>query len=353
MTDRYRHTDLITCTASLFAAAGLDRPIAETVADILVEADLLGYATHGLQFVPAYIAGIEAGRTATSGEPDILNDRGSALSLDGRMLPGQWVVMRALDLALKRLRDNPVVCVSVRHSENISCLATYVKKAAMAGAMAILTTSTPSNRAVAPHGGREARYSTNPIAFGIPTNGTPILIDTSTSSTTNRMIERTQRTGGTLKQPVLIDNRGTVGQPSNDPAAFFADPPGAIMPAGGQEQGHKGFAFAILIEALTSGLAGVGRRDPKEAAGSNLFLQLIDPAAFGGGDAFREEMGFFAEACRTTPPLDATAPVRIPGDRAMALYAEQTVEGVTLHPEILEPMTQLLGKYGVERPKVI
>lgn len=350
MTDRYCHTDLIACTASLFAAAGLDKPIAETVAEILVEADLLGYATHGLQFVPAYIAGIEAGRTATSGEPDILADHGSALSLDGRMLPGQWVVVRALEMAQERLRDHPVVCVSVRHSENISCLATYVKKAALAGAMVILTTSTPGNRAVAPHGGREARYSTNPIAFGIPTDATPILIDTSTSSTTNRMIERTQRTGGKLKQPVLIDNQGN---PSNDPAAFFADPPGAIMPAGGLEQGHKGFAFAILVEALTSGLSGVGRRDPEDATGSNLFLQLIDPAAFGGSDAFKAEMGFFAETARTTPPLDDAAPVRIPGDRAMALYETQLKEGVALHPEIMERMAPLLEKYGVEGPGMV
>lgn len=253
-------------------------------------------------------------------------------------------------MAQERLRDHPVVCVSVRHSENISCLATYVKKAALAGAMAILTTSTPGNRAVAPHGGREARYSTNPIAFGTPTDGTPILIDTSTSSTTNRMIERTQRTGGTLNQPVLIDSQGN---PSADPATFFADPPGAIMPAGGLEQGHKGFAFAILVEALTSGLAGVGRRDPKHAAGSNLFLQLIDPAAYSGGDAFNAEMGFFAETCRTTPPLDDAAPVRIPGDRAMALYAAQTAGGVALHPEIMERMKPLLEKYRVEGPGVI
>ncbi len=197
--------------------------------------------------------------------------------------------------------------------------------------MAILTTSSPGNRAVAPFGGREARYSTNPIAFGIPTDGAPILIDTSTSSTTNRNLERTQRMGGRLAQPVVIDNRddgrGNAGKPSDDPAAFFADPPGAIMPAGGLEQGHKGFAFAILVEALTSGLAGVGRRDPKQAAGSNLFLQLIDPAAFGGADAFKAETGFFAQMCRETPPLDPAHPVRVPGDRALALYREQMREG--------------------------
>ncbi len=350
MTERYRHTDLIACAAALFAKAGLDAPIADTVAEILVEADLLGVGTHGLQFVPAYIAGIESGRTAKSGEPTVLNDGGCALLLDGHMLPGQWVAVRALELALAGLAEYPVVTVAVRHSENISCLATYVKRAAEAGAMAILTTSSPGNAAVAPFGGRQARYSTNPIAIGIPTDGAPILIDTSTSSTTNRNLERTRRTGGKLARPWVIDNQG---RPSDDPAAFFADPPGAIMPAGGLDQGHKGFAFAILVEALTSGLAGVGRRDPKAAAGSNLFLQLIDPAAFGGADAFRAETSAFAAQCRETPPLDPAHPVRMPGDRAMALYEAQLREGVALHPEIMPRMLPLLERYGLERPGVI
>ncbi len=350
MTDRYRHTDLIACTATLFQRAGLDETIAHTVSEILVEADLLGYGTHGLQFVPAYIAGIESGRTATSGEPVILKDNPGALLLDARGLPGQWVVVRALDLALERLIDNGVVCVAVRGSENISCLATYVKRAALRGVMAVLTTSSPGNAVVAPFGGRAPRYSTNPIAIGIPTDGTPILIDTSTSSTTNRMIERTRRSGGRLARDWLVDN---TGRPSDDPEAFYDDPPGAILPAGGLDQGHKGFAFAIMVEALTSGLSGGGRAGGMAAVGSNLFLQVIDPQAFGGLEAFRRETGFFAAHCRDTPPLDPDASVRMPGDRAAALYDEQSVSGVALHPEILPRMTPFLEKYDIPLPRPI
>jgi len=350
MTDRYHHTDLTACTATLFQRAGLDENIAQTVSEILVEAELLGYSTHGLQFVPAYIARVESGRTATSGEPAILKDNPGALLLDARRLPGQWVVVRALDLALERLADSGVVCVAIRGSENISCLATYVKRAAARGVMAVLTTSSPGNAAVAPFGGRAPRYSTNPIAIGIPTEGTPILIDTSTSSTTNRMIERTRRSGGRLAREWLVDN---AGRPSDDPEAFYTDPPGAIMPAGGLDQGHKGFAFAILVEALTSGLSGVGRADGTAAAGSNVFLQIIDPKAFGGSETFRRETGFFADYCRDTPPLDPDAPVRMPGDRAVALYDDQRISGVALHPEILPRMTPLLEKYDVALPKPI
>ncbi|MBL4719584.1 MAG: Ldh family oxidoreductase [Alphaproteobacteria bacterium] len=350
MAERYRASDLLECASLLFQRAGLDAPIAAVVAEILVEADLLGYATHGLQFTPAYIAGIETGRTATSGEPVIINDHGGTLLLDAAGLPGQWVVVKALEMAFARLDTHPVVCMVIRGSENISCLATYVKRAALQGYMAILTTSSPGNAAVAPFGGRVAQYSTNPMAFGIPTDGNPILIDTSMSSTTNRLLEKTRRTGGRLPGQWLIDNKG---QRSDDPEDFFADPPGAIAPAGGADLGHKGFAFAILVEALTSGLAGVGRADGDDAKGSNIFLQVIDPAAFGGPDAFKRETGYFAALCRDTPPLSPDSPVRMPGDRAFDLYERQQRDGVDLHPEIMARIRPLLEKYQITAPTQI
>ena len=78
------------------------------------------------------------------------------------------------------------------------------------------------------------------------------------------------------------------GNPTNDAAAAFANPPGAIMPMGGADHGHKGYALGLLVEALTGGLAGHGRADPREGWGASVFLQVMDPALFGSrlpGDA--------------------------------------------------------------------
>lgn len=351
---RYHSDDLIRCAAWLFERAGLDGAIAAVVAEILVEADLLGYDTHGLQFAPAYLADIEAGRTTVSGEPEILNDNGGSLLLDGRRLPGQWVVIRALAMARERIGQHPVVTIAMRRSQNISCLATYVRRAANGGQLALLTTSSPGNAVVAPHGGRTPLLSTNPFAIGIPTDGAPILIDTSASATTNRRIERAQRAGERLPQPWLVDN---TGHPSDDPEVIRAEPPGAILPAGGLEMGHKGFALALFVEALTSALAGQGRAaganaTPGEepALGSNIFLQLIDPVAFGGIDAFRHETGYLARICRDALPLADGPAVRVPGDRAHRAWAEQCRNGVSLHPEIMQRMLPCLEKYGVAPP---
>ncbi len=359
MSTRYRHEDLIDTAAQLYAAAGLDAEISRVVAEILVEADLLGYSTHGLQFMPAYLTQLEAGKWTTSGMPDIVADAGAALRLDGRGLPGQWNVVKALEMAMARSTvsggEHPVVSVAIGRSQNISCLATYCRRAAEAGALAILVTSGPANAVVAPAGGRGAALATSPIAAGIPANAAshahPILFDTATSATTNRMVERTRREGGRLPYKALVD---AAGNPTDDPEALYTDPPGAILPMGGLETGHKGAAISILIEALTSGLAGWGRAPGADKPfGNNVFLQLIDPGAFAGRDAFANETGHLADSIRGVAPMAGTDAVRMPGDRAYGLWREQISDGVELHPEILPRLAPWLEKYGVAAPKPV
>ena len=86
------------------------------------------------------------------------------------------------------------------------------------------------------------------------------------------------------------------------------------------------------------------------APGSNVFLQLIDPAAFGGTEAFRAETGFLAESCRAAAPLAGGPPVRVPGDRAHRAMAEQRQNGLALHPEISARLRPCLEKYALDPP---
>jgi L-lactate dehydrogenase len=344
---RHRASDLSGFAAALLRGAGLPDDRAQVVAEVLLEGDLLGHTTHGLDLLAAYLRDLEAGRMAKAGEPEVLADHASALTWDGRYLPGPWLVKRAIAVARERLALNPVVTVAIRHSHHIGCLQAYLKPVTDEGLVVLLMCSDPSASGVTPHGGVAPRITPDPIAAGFPTDGEPVLIDVSMSTTTNAMTRRTFDAGQRLPGAWLVD---ADGRPTDDPAVLFGEGKGAVLPLGGADLGHKGFALALLVEALTSGLAGHGRADEPKQWGASVFLQLMDPERFGGRSAFVRETSRLAELCRTTPVAPGAPPVRLPGAGALARRARQLRDGVELHETILPKLAPWAERLGVAVP---
>jgi L-lactate dehydrogenase len=345
---RYDAAALAGFAAGLLSAAGLAPKRAATVAEVLVEGDLLGHTTHGLHLLAAYLAEIERGEMAVAGEPETVADHGAAVTWDGRRLPGPWLVVRALELAAGRAEELGLCTVAIRRSHHIACLAAYLKRITDRGMVVLLASSDPAVRSVAPYGGRQAMVTPNPIAAGFPTDGDPVLIDVSTSITTNGYTGRLRAEGRTLEHEWLID---ADGRPSRDPAVLFAEPPGTILPLGGIEAGHKGYALSLLVEALTSALAGYGRADGAAGWGASVFVQVIDPAKFGGSAAFARETGWLAAAARANPPARGRDAVRLPGERGLRLRERQLAEGVELYPSIMPALSPWAEKLGVAPPQ--
>lgn len=352
MTDqpRYHAAALTAFAAELFAAAGIPRPRAEVIGKLLVEADLMGHDTHGLNLVAGYLGALEAGGMARDGEPKVVADRGNAVTWDGGYLSGVWLVDQAMALAFERVAELGVVTVAIRRSHHIACLAAYLPRATERGYMMILASSDPAAAAVAPHGAYQPVYTPDPIAIGIPTDGDPVLIDISASTTTMGLSERALGAGEPLPGAWLVDNQGRA---SDQPGALKTEPPGAILPLGGLDRGHKGFGLALMIEALTAGLGGYGRADGPTSWGAAVFLQIIDPAAFGGAAAFRRETGWLAAACRGAAVGPDRPPVRLPGDGALARKRAALADGVVLHPTILPALEPWADKLAIPLPKSI
>ena len=327
---------------SLLVRAGVRDDIARDVADILVDGDLMEHTTHGLALLPGYLHEIARGTMGKSGEPAVLHASGAAQTWDGRRLPGPWLTLRALDAALVMAAAQGTGTVVIRRSHHIACLAAYLKRATDRGAMALVFCSDPSMRSVAPFGAITPVFTPNPLAAGIPTSGDPILLDVSASYTTNGMTARLHKAGQPLAHPWVQDARGN---PTRDPGVLFAEPAGTLLPLGGLEAGHKGFALALLVEAMTAGLAGHGRADSEEGWGATVFVQVLDPAAFGGAAAFAAQMDWLVRACHDATPRPDGPRVRMPGERALARYREQSERGVALYPTVmpaLEPWSQSL-----------
>jgi L-lactate dehydrogenase len=140
------------------------------------------------------------------------------------------------------------------------------------------------------------QLAANPLAFGYPTQDEPILIDISTSPVANGWFRRWGAEGRRLPGQWLLDANGNR---TDDPLALFGRPPGSMLPLGGIELGHKGFALGLIVEVLTAGLCGTGRADNPTGGGTPVFIQIIDPTAFGGIDALKREAGWLAKPAAT------------------------------------------------------
>jgi L-lactate dehydrogenase len=256
--------------------------------------------------------------------------------------------LRALDVAADMAQACGTGTVAIRRSHHIACLAAYLKRATDRGLMMLLACSDPAGASVAPFGSVSPVFTPNPIAAGIPTDGDPILLDISASYTTNGLTQRLYKAGETLPHAWLQD---AAGVPTADPAVLFNEPKGTLLPLGGLDAGHKGFALALLIEALTAGLTGFGRADPAEGWGATVFVQVLDPRAFGGGDAFARQTRWLADACHEAKPRPGVERVRLPGERGLALWRVQSARGVRLYPSILPALEPWADKLGVAPPQ--
>lgn len=340
----YDATALVAFADGLLQRAGLEPAIAATVARTLVDGDLLGHDTHGLALLAGYLKEIENGTMTAAGAPEVLSDRPAAVLWDGRRLPGPWLVHQGMDLLLPRARALGTATLAIRRSHHIACLAAYMLRALDEGMLMLLACSDPNTASVAPYGGTQAVFTPNPLALGFPLTDGGVMVDISASITTNGMSNRKHAAGERFEHPVLIDAHG---HPTNDPGVLFSVPPGTLLPVGGTTHGHKGYGMALLVEALTGGLAGHGRADAREGWGATVYLTLHDLAAFGGKDAFLRQMDQVAAQCRSNVPVDTARPVRLPGENGLHRRSRALREGVQLHPSIAMALAPAQERYGL------
>ena len=144
---------------------------------------------------------------------------------------------------------------------------------------------------------------------------------------------------------------GRAGHATTDPGVLFNEPKGTLLPLGGLEGGHKGYALALLVEAMTGGLAGFGRADPAEGWGATVFVQVLDPAAFGGSKPFARQMDWLVDACHAATPRPGVERVRLPGENGMKRLREQTANGVALFPAIMPSLQPWADRFNVAVPR--
>ncbi len=322
-------------------ALGADPPSAQATAEVLLDAELKGIASHGLVRLPIYARRLEAGLVNPRPQVRAIRRQGPWALLDGDHGLGPRVGLSAVEEALALARDHGVGVVGVRRSTHFGTAGFYAERLAQAGFLGLVLSNVEPD--VVPYGGRRAALGTNPIAFAAPTPQGVLLVDLATSEAAMGKVFLARARGERIPPSWGVDEEG---RPTEDPERVRA-----LQPLGGA----KGYALALMVEVLAGVLTGagvaqgVGRMyddwDRPQDVGH--FFLALDPTAFLSREAFEERMEALWAWIKATPPAPGFPEVFLPGEREARLRERRLREGVALESSTVEALRALGERLGV------
>ena len=303
---------LETIAATLLQKSGSSEEEAAIIARHSIGANLAGHDSHGIIQIPTYIDRVKKEHIIPGAEFEIVRETPTTTVIDGHWGWGYVVSERAMQMTIDKAEKSGVAATTVSHQSHVGRVADYPLMAAEAGMIGMMTAdSGRSPKSVAPFGGREPRLGTNPISMAMPSNlDGPFFIDMATSGAAAGKVKLAQSRGTPIPEGWLVDKDGN---PTTDPNLYGNG--AVILPLGGAE-GHKGYGLAFMVYALSAGLGGFGQPPSPRGYSSAVFLQVIDPEAFSGRDAFNRELAILIDACHGSPPAPGfRLPARPPKGR--------------------------------------
>lgn len=336
---------------SLLAAGGATDEEAGRVGPSLVSADLRGYHSHGVMRIPFYLQATKTGECESGVELTILKESATHIVADANWGFGQVQSGRLLERLADKTKTTGMAIGTMYHTGHIGRLGEYCERAAETGLVSMLMVNSHGAAArVAPPGGKEPRLSTNPLAIGVPNGDEPLVLDFSTSATAEGKVRVKKIAGEQCPEGWLLDSDGN---PTTDPNDLYADPPGSILPMGGQ-QAYKGFGLSLMIEILTGALSGgvVARRPLYPRKGNCVFLMLLDPGSFGGAEHFRQEVAQLATYIRECPTVEGFDRILLPGDPERFVQADRIANGIFFDDENWAQLVSLASNLDVQIPSV-
>jgi uncharacterized oxidoreductase len=335
---------LVRAVQALFEQAGSDREEARLVAEQLVGANLAGHDSHGVGMVPAYVEILRAGELHLNRRPETVMSAGAITVLDGGMGLGQVAAHEAMRVAIAAARQHGLSLTGLRHSHHIGRIGHWAEQACAAGLVSLHFVNVISNPWVAPFGGTEARLATNPVAIGVPRQGAdPLVLDFATSKYAVGKVRVALNTGQALPPDVLLDAHG---RPTQDPAALFAMPHGALLPFGE----HKGAGLALMCEILGSALFGgpvLTEVPTRRRIVNNMLTIAIDPSVFGRGAELDRQIDALVAWVRSARPADGAGGVLVAGEPEARARRERA-GGIPVDVETWRQLTVAAGQVGID-----
>jgi hydroxycarboxylate dehydrogenase B len=331
--------------SAIVAAGGSEPREAQLVAANLLMANLSGHDSHGVGMIPRYVESLKEGGLKPNRHPLVKFDGGALLALDGQAGYGQVIGMEATEMAISRAKQHGSCVMTLANSHHLCRIGQWAEQAVAQGLVSISFVNVISRPIVAPYGGSDARFGTNPCTIGIPLAGQPpLILDMATSAVAQGKIRVAHNKGEKVAPGLLIDDKG---KPTVDPRYGVIEPLGALTTMGL----HKGYGLAVACELLGGALSGggtqrTGERDKKRVLNGMLTI-LIDPARLGAAGFFGGEAAAFVDWVRQSPPAAGFDKVRIAGDPERETRVKRGRDGISVDATTWRDILSAGEKVGV------
>ncbi|MDD9945922.1 MAG: malate/lactate/ureidoglycolate dehydrogenase [Myxococcales bacterium] len=345
---RIDHEELRNLATAICEKMGAESADARTVADHLVDANLMGHDSHGVGMLPVYAFNHASGALQPRAHAKLVSERGAVLVVDGQAGFGQVVAPEAMEMGLQRVQEHGIVAVGLRNAHHIGRVGTYGELCASRGHVSMHYVNVVGHPPmVAPYWGAEARLNTNPYCCAVPVpDDEPIVLDMATSAVAHGKVRVANLAGERVAEGLLLDNQG---RPTTDPGVMFpqrGEASGALTAFGL----HKGSGLSLICEVLGGALAGAWTME-KQFDGitvvNGMLTILIDPARFGGSDLFASTVGSVKAYIKGTRPAEGKQQVLVPGEPERIARKERSADGIPMSEGGWATIVEVADKLGV------
>ena len=221
--------------------------------------------------------------------------------------------------------------------------------ATAAGLVSLHFVNVLSRPIVAPWGGGDGRFGTNPCCIGIPLAGAePFVLDFATSRVAQGKMRVAHNKGVRVPPGYLIDEQG---RPTDDPGVVVVPQADGLFGALLAFGEHKGYGLAIACELLGGALTGSGTwhrpADNARTVLNGMLTVLIDPAHLGTQARFEREARAFVDWLRQSPVGEGFEGVQIAGEPERATRAARERDGIAVDDATWREIVAAGEKVGV------
>ncbi|MGD2201685.1 MAG: Ldh family oxidoreductase [Candidatus Bathyarchaeota archaeon] len=340
---------LSTLGASIFEGLGAPKEDAQLVSDLLVEANLTGFDSHGMIRLPIYCRGIRMGAVKPGAEIKIIEETPSTAIIDGGWNFGQVVARYAMNVCIEKARNSVIGLVTARNSQHVGRLNTYAEMAMAQDMLGIMSVNSKSN--VAPFGGKTKQLGTNPLCFAIPAGEEPpMVLDMATSVWARGKIMVYLARGKELPEGVFMDPDGN---PTTDPTWYTK---GGVLKPLGDIVGYKGYGLSLLVETLTGVLTEAGTSNSTEYTsrpfygGNGIFMMAIDIGRLTDINTFKERVDSLLRSVKESPTAPGFDEILIPGDPERREKEKRLRDGIYIEDKTWGDIAKLAKELGIRTP---